>query len=288
VRIQKGQKEIFPRGNLVESADISKNREKETALDLKAAVKEFAKKEGATIVGVSIPERFKGAPRGHHPHDWVPRAKSIVTFGVALLELVCEWENMMKESELVPPEARMDVLQNYVYRTSGYDVVNDSLGIIGLKLANFLESQGHRSFFLPATGGHAYESVLSRIPGGRGLLSQRHAAVRAGLGEFGLNNVVVTPKYGPRIRWNSVITEAEMEPDPLLSEKACLGLDCRLCVDNCPGAISLREGFDPDAVWYDTPARTDIPSCRDIRKTVYCYGRCIRICPVGKRGAPKA
>ena len=257
-------------------------------MDLTAAVKEFTLNQGVSVVGISVPERFEGAPKGHHPLDWVPRAKSIVTFGMAMLELICEWENMMKESEMVPAEHRNEILQNYVYRASAYDVVNDQLTFIGLKLANFLEAQGHRSFYLPATWGHAYEAQSSKVPGGRGLFSQRHAAVRAGLGEFGLNNVVVNPKHGPRIRWNSVITEAPLAPDPMLTEKSCLGDSCRLCVDQCPGAITLRDDYDPDAVWYNTPARTDIPTCRDIRKQVYCYGRCVRTCPVGKRGAPSS
>ena len=254
-------------------------------MDLKEEVQGLVMREGANLVGVATPERFEGAMKGHHPLDLVPNAKSIVTFGIALLGRVCEWEELFKESELVPQDVRLDILQNYVYRTVGYDLVNDLLNLIALRLANFLEAQGYRSFFLPATYGQYHREVSAKIPGGRGLFSQRHAAVRAGLGEFGLNNVVVTRQYGPRVRFNSVITEAPLAPDPLLQEKACLGLKCSLCVDNCPGAITVRDGVDPQEVWYDPPSRTDIEACGALRPQHYCFGRCIRICPVGKKGS---
>ncbi len=124
------------------------------------------------------------------------------------------------------------------------------------------------------------------MPLGRGLISIRHAAVRAGLGEFGLNNLVVTPQYGPHVRFTALLTELEMPADPLLTSKACLGMDCQICLQNCPGAIALREGFDPDAVWLDPPASTDIESCRSFRPIHYCMGACMRRCPVGRLGSP--
>jgi epoxyqueuosine reductase QueG len=122
------------------------------------------------------------------------------------------------------------------------------------------------------------------MPGWMGLFSQRHAAVRAGLGEFGLNNVVVTPEYGPRVRFNSVITRASLQVSPLLQEKACLGKECSLCVERCGGhALSLLPSFDDKEVWLNPVSRTDMPLCRKKRREVFCYGRCLRVCPVGQR-----
>jgi epoxyqueuosine reductase QueG len=118
---------------------------------------------------------------------------------------------------------------------------------------------------------------------GFGPFSQRHAAVLSGLAEFGLNNVAVTPQYGPRIRFNSVITEAPLEPNSLLKEKVCLGEGCRICVGECiPEAISLLPDIDSEAFWLSPPARTDVSRCRENRAPCYCYGKCIRVCPVGR------
>ncbi len=244
----------------------------------------WLKTNGASIVGISNVERFEGAPKGHHPCDFVPGARSVITFGVAVLHQSLYWEKHLANSELVPAEHRQDILQNYLFMQTGYIIPNTLLDGMALRIANFLESQGYLSLFFPST--YSYEEdefIQQRIPFGLGLFSQRHAAVRAGLGEFGLNNVVVTPQYGPRVRLNSVITEAELTPSPLLKEKVCLGESCSLCLQDCPGAISLRPDFDPEAVWYNTPARTDIRACEKLDPVHYCRGRCVKVCPVAQK-----
>ena len=247
-------------------------------------VSTWLKTNGASLVGVSSIERFNGAPRGHHPSDFLKTARSVVTFGVALLHQALYWEEHLINSELVPAEHREDVLQNYYYMQTGYTLVNDLLNRMALYISNLLERRGYLSLFFPTTyGEESFEFIQERIPNALGLFSQRHAAVMAGLGEFGLNNVVVTPQYGPRIRFNSVITEAKLTPSSLLQKKVCLGKECNLCVENCPGAISIRRDFNPEAVWHVTPARTDIATCRSLRHVHYCFGRCIKICPVGNK-----
>ena len=245
----------------------------------------WLKAEGASLVGIAPIDRFCGAPRGHHPSDFLNGAKSIITFGVALLHQALYWEGHLSNSEIVPPEHQEDVLQNYFYRQTGYVMVNRLLDMMALRLANVLESRGYPSLFFPATygRGQVWEFIKERIPSKAGLFSQRHAAVRAGLGEFGLNNVVVTPEYGPRIRFNSVITKAELKPTPLVKEKVCLGEGCSICLQNCPGAISLRSDFDPNTVWYDTPARTNLDDCIRHWGVNYCWGRCIKVCPVAQK-----
>ncbi len=85
----------------------------------------------------------------------------------------------------------------------GYSVTpNYHLYFAAYKMALFLERHGFVATALPSGPG-----------GGGAPFSHRHAAVAAGLAEFGWNNLVVSPDYGPRIRWVSVITRAELEPD---------------------------------------------------------------------------
>ena len=242
--------------------------------------------EGVSVVGISNVERFNGAPRGHHPRDFLRGAKSVVTFGIAMLYRSIRYEGLLINSELVPREHQKELLQNYFYKETGYKFINDLLDTITLRTATFLESHGYLSMFFPTTWGTWLPWIKERIPSTFGLFSQRHAAVLAGLGEFGLNNVVVTPQHGPRIRFNSVITEAELTPSPLLEEKVCQGESCSICVRACPGAISIRPDYDPDAVWYNTPARTDFGTCERAWDVHYCLGRCIKFCPVGLK-SPK-
>lgn len=259
--------------------------------DLTAEVITFLKDNGASLVGIAGVDRFDDLPPGHRPRDFLPEAASVVSYGVALLHQSLYWEDHLRDSELVPPENREDVLQNYFYRQTGYAMVNNLLDMLALRLANLLEGRGYRSIYFPATYGTQaiWRFVNANIPSRAGLFSQRHAAVRAGLGEFGLNNMVVTPEYGPRIRFNSVIIEAELVPNPLLTRKVCLGESCSLCLEKCPGAMSLVEGGDTEAVWYDSPTRTDTDDCVRLSLTQHCLGRCMKVCPVGrKRAVPAA
>ena len=259
----------------------------EVSAVLTAEVRELAVHEGAVLFGVASVDRFEGAPRGHHPSEIVKGAAVVVTFGIPQVEQVADWDEMFQDSELLGPDIRNTMLQDYLYREVNYNFINNRLDQISHRLAIFLQAQGFRSTLFPATFGPQYEKFHDMMPNWMGLFSQRHAAVRAGLGEFGLNNVVVTPEYGPRVRFNSVITQAPLQASPLLQEKACLGTDCSICVDRCGGqAISLLPSFDEEQVWLNPVSRTDKPLCRKRRKEVFCYGRCVGVCPVGRHTSP--
>ena len=140
--------------------------------------------------------------------------------------------------------------------------------------------------YFPATFAH-HAPIMENTPGYHAPFSHRHAAVRAGLGEFGLNNLVVTRRFGPRVRFMSVITTAALEPDPLLSEKLCLGERCRLCIDACGvDALHIREGANESEVWLDMPSVVDKEACYHKHdRGADCWGFCIDACPVGKSGS---
>ncbi|HSR13623.1 MAG TPA: hypothetical protein VLS90_19400 [Thermodesulfobacteriota bacterium] len=247
-------------------------------------VRELALREGAMLFGISGVDRFEGAPRGHHPAEILKEARTVVTFAIPLVEQIADWEELFPNSEILKTEIRETMLQDYLYSEVNYNFINDRLNQIALRVTLFLQAKGFRSILFPATFGSAYKHFHDMMPGWMGLFSQRHAAVRAGLGEFGLNNVVVTPEYGPRVRFNSVITRAPLQVSPLLQKKACLGAKCSLCLKKCGGqAISLLPSFDEKGIWLNPVTRTDMPLCRKRRVEVFCYGRCLQICPVGRR-----
>ncbi|MFC1852289.1 hypothetical protein ACFL27_18995 [candidate division CSSED10-310 bacterium] len=64
-------------------------------------------------------------------------------------------------------------------------------------------------------------------------ISHRYAAVAAGLGTIGWSGNVLHPKYGARVLFNTVITDAPLTPDPMDQEIICDG--CRRCVISCQG-----------------------------------------------------
>ena len=72
------------------------------------------------------------------------------------------------------------------------------------------------------------------------LLSHRYVAVASGIGLLGWSGNLITPEYGAPVSLSSVITSAELEPDPLVEGDVCQ--NCRLCVGTCPSHfISMRE-----------------------------------------------
>jgi epoxyqueuosine reductase len=177
------------------------------------------------VVGVTSVARLSGAPEGHRPTDILPGARSVVVMGVRL-----SW-GAIQAIFRAHEDGRRDL--QCIYGVHGYSVTpNYHLFFAAYKMARLLERHGFVATPLPSGPG-----------GGGGPFSHRHAAVAAGLGEFGWSNLVVTPDYGPRVRWVSVITRAELEPDPLYSGPGlCDRGRCRVCVDVCPvGAISATK-----------------------------------------------
>ena len=72
------------------------------------------------------------------------------------------------------------------------------------------------------------------------MMSMRHCAYAAGLGEFGWSSLILTPEFGPRNRFGAVLTTAELPSDPMYSgPRLCDPSKCHVCEKLCPtGAIA--------------------------------------------------
>lgn len=72
--------------------------------------------------------------------------------------------------------------------------------------------------------------------------SHRHMAYFAGMGNFALNNMLIT-EQGCCGRFGSIITDLDIETNKITDQEYCLykeGLDCQLCVENCiTGALKV-------------------------------------------------
>lgn len=257
-------------------------------------IKNMAKEMGADIVGIASVDRFNGAPSGHSPQELMPQSKSVIVAGIRIPDPVVEYDTYHLKMKEAPQEATIGAIMESFYMLMGHYSLDMMLNTMAVKLANKIEiNWGLRALPTPNT----INTGLGRSVRGAmvGFFSQRHAATRAGLGEFGFCGLVLTPQFGPRVRIVSVITEAELEPDPLITEKICQrgrcgGKDGPKCFQRCAdGALQLREGIDLDAIFIDVPSRTDISKC--IRITgegpagFACtfVGTCLRECPTGKK-----
>lgn len=256
-------------------------------------IKNLMKEYGVDLVGIASVERFRGAPPGHGPLDLVPRAKSVVVGGIRIPDPVVDYDEYhLKMTEMEPGLGIRANIENF-YLQMGHYVQDMMLNIAATRLANYLEvNHGLRS--LPAVNAQHTGLGHPVMEAEMGFFSQRHAAVRAGLGEFGFSGLVINPRFGPRVRYVSVITEADLEPDPLLAEKVCMRGKCGgdagpKCQQRCANnALRLRPDADLDAVFIDSPVTLERFSCINISSTQGIFGctfvgTCMRDCPVGQQ-----
>lgn len=274
-------------------------------MSLKTDLRDFARHEGASLVGIAPVDRFAGAPRGHAPRDLLARAESVIVVGIKIPDPLVEYTEFAQKFQGRPFWAESTVAADDwlrattwgTYMQMGVYTVNIMLNQLAVKMALKLEGEGYGSLPTPNTGNTGLGLNVTHTTNFFAVFSQRHAAVRAGLGEFGINNIVLTPQFGPRVRFVSVITEAKLDPDPLLQKPVCLREKCDLkqgprCIKACPGAIQLIEGKDQKPLFLNTPSRTDARVCqralgdKSALPLWACkeYGACMRVCPLRRPG----
>jgi epoxyqueuosine reductase len=155
-----------------------------------------------------------------------------------------------------------------------YRTVNALLDQAGYRIASVLTAEGHPSVWIPRDG-YGSISVLRERP--VAFFSHRHAALLAGLGNFGVNNMLLTPDFGPRVRFASILTAAEIEPDPVIERPLCT--KCMRCVKACPVHALGGEDYPAGLSNKRTcAARSEALSKRFISPC----GICIKVCPVGE------
>jgi len=124
------------------------------------------------------------------------------------------------------------------YTIFGYQGLGQRLGESARDLACYIEDHGHEAAAIAAMAtwreagsGHWQNAAHTSIP--YVVPHHRIAATLAGLGEMGWSKVFLTQEFGPRQRIALVVTEAELEPDPIVTGVLCDR--CKACVRECPG-----------------------------------------------------
>lgn len=270
-------------------------------------IKEELLQRGAKMVGVAPVERFESAPVGHHPCDYLPNAKSVIVLVMPIVSGLMDWNTFMEKSEMVPetevykrPDGGEQVwsprttLRKHIERRCSYEVINMELQTISMYAAMTLEEYGYKSVYLPTTYGMTlswpgnYIWDFPKMKSAGGPFSHRHAAVAAGLGMFGRNNLFMTERYGSRQRIVSIITEADLEPDPVPEKEICLGDKCNKCVKACPSGAFSEETYEYDIGPVKARVcKMDKEKCRGFYKDsvsgAQCGRECITACPMSRK-----
>lgn len=200
-------------------------------------IKKEARRLGADLVGIASMDRWQGAPKQMDPRYIMPNAKSIVVMGF----------RVMRGSLRGIEEGTF--FSNY--SSMGYGGLTYLyIPLVVINLCRFIENNGYeaipighqsdwraidnsgelkKDFSVPVSPGKPAPDIMVHL---------RIAGFLAGLGEIGYSKVFLTPEFGPRQRLGIVLTEAELEPDPLYTGPLLCNR-CMACVKDCPGkAIS--------------------------------------------------
>jgi epoxyqueuosine reductase QueG len=168
------------------------------------------------------------------PGDVLPGAKSIIAFFIPFTERVAEGN---REGESASAEWALCYIRT-----------NELIAKINNGLETLFAREGLKTGKIPATHNFDEERLVSDW-------SHRHIAYLAGLGTFGLNNMLITQK-GCCGRFGSIVTEwpyyappgtgQQLSKTGAVPEEKCLfkrNGSCRLCIKRCPaGAYTLKAG----------------------------------------------
>jgi len=167
-----------------------------------------------------VPEQFR-------PRAIYPETNSVIVIGIPVSLPVLETSPSIFYHEL-------------------YKTVNTLLDLGSYRIATMLNELGHPSIAVPRDG---YGSIYVLKENPVAFFSHRHAAFLAGLGNFGVNNMILTQEYGPRVRFTSIFTNAKIRGGEIIHTPLCTR--CMRCVTFCP-VNALQEEDYPTGITVKT------------------------------------
>ena len=131
-------------------------------------------------------------------------------------------------------------------------------------------------YYIPPVAQQNEEDLLA-------VFSFKYAAVNAGLGWIGKNDVLIIEKYGPRVRLSAVLVDYPFETGRKITESRCAS--CNRCVDICPHKALKGLNWDINALRNNL---IDYHLCNQKRSAyIEKHGRknacglCMVVCPFG-------
>lgn len=236
-----------------------------TAQMVKKAAMEF----GADLVGIGSIERWKDVPAEENPIEMMPRAKSVVCVAFRV-----------HRGTLRGAEEGTNFAS---YSLSGFEDMNRVIApTVQRRLCSYIEDFGYETmpimYFTKYLGIGIGKAALradgTEKPRPEMFFNYRTGGVLCGVGEVGHSRVLLTREFGPAQRLYFVVTEAELEQDPIVT-----GIcdHCMECVKHCPAK----------ALNYESDGDIEVPGVTTIHRSSIDVLKC-RIAHVGGGFSPFA
>lgn len=233
-------------------------------MDLLSKIKELGDLNGIDFIGVAGIEQYQKKIReiGGSLAVGFPRALSI---GIRLQDSIV---NLLRDR---------DTYENVrTYEEHAYKVINSRLDYFASIAGSMIQRSGYKALPLPAA---------ERIDSQRvcGSVSHKLTARLAGFGWIGKSCLLVTPDYGPRVRWTTVLTDAPFAENTALIENRCGS--CEACVKACPAHAFTGRSFDEHE---PRELRFDVRKCEEYfgllkeSGALPVCGMCLFACPYGQ------
>lgn len=224
--------------------------------DITQIIKDRTLELGADFVGIARASVFENPDySGNKPQDVMPEVKSVLIIGVSV------------------PNGAFDTLpRGRAEYTNTLMAATATLRVIAFQVARFIEKNGYRATIAPSEGsefGYWYANRKTLMAD----FSFKYASYHAGLGNFGMNHLLITEEFGSRIRMTAILTDAALVPEkspqlPLVND-ACR--DCMKCIDICPVGALTEEGV----IHREKCAEYMFNVLGGLR-----CGMCLKVCPI--------
>lgn len=185
---------------------------------------------GMDLVGFAPVSRWAKAPFLLSPKAILPESRTVIVAGIHITDT---WTEMGGEPE---PQDRSP---------GGWMDQNSLMDRVAYRVVRRLSDRGYRAIAVASSNIWRYrrfEGIPSLFAPD---LSHIHAAAAAGLAEIGWSGLAITPEFGPRVRFISIVTDAELDPTPLYRGPSLCDR-CMECVRHCPTQALSRDFNGPE------------------------------------------
>lgn len=174
----------------------------------------------------NLPELI--TPSHEIPTDVLPDASIVIVYYVPFTKELAKTNQSC--NELASPSWAL-----------AYEETNAMFNELNSYIINYLDKCGYRGRVSPKASTFNKDILKSDW-------SHRHFAYAAGLGTFGINNMLIT-KRGCCGRFSTIVTNLDITPDDPVKDEYCLYKkdgSCAICVKHCPVNALTIDNYNRD------------------------------------------